>query len=226
MVENVIVSNEKAYYVVVPKEKYNLTIVYLRKEKAKKYAKNNKDSIIINAGLFNMVKKVPLGQLVIDHKDESVTSYIENDNGVAISAKECYPMLVDDSFNIVSDSYDRASVENKSENLAKKYKYAVCGWGLLYDNFEKTNFIEDEIRWGKDQKRRQIIGQLENGDYFILTCDNAYYKDIYSFLEDKKVKIAYSLDGGRSSKLYINSKQLNKKSLRGFVPTIVEFIAK
>ncbi len=99
---------------------------------------------------------------------------------------------------------------------------------MLYENGVKQDFIDKDLRWGNARVPRQIVGHLKNGDYFILTCENAYYKDIYAFLEDKDIEFAYSLDGGRSIKLFIDGKRLNSYpipiGIKYFIPSGIEFV--
>ena len=191
------------------------------------YAKEHPTSIIINAGLFN-VDGTANGQVIINKKDKSLTSLVLDDQGKLISKYECYPLIINNG-NLFCIDQNRFSYKNFPKYLCN-YDYAVCGWGALYeDGIKNENFIINEWRHGKKIKSRQIIGQLKNKNYFIFTCEKASYRYIFKFLEKKEVDFAYSLDGGRSTKLIIGGKQLNKvaffsKTARPKIPNFIEFI--
>ena len=190
----------------------------------KKYANFYRNKIIINAGLFNTFSQEPNGQVIID-KLTINDGIVEDDMGAKINNEECYPLVVDNNIMKIL-APNRFSVLNSVENL-KQYQYSVCGWGLVIYNGADAKLYEKEIRWGKAKKARQIVGYKKNNHPFILTCRNAKYIDIVNFLLENDVEFAYSLDGGRSTKLFIDGKQINSFTFgskgRKYIPTLLEF---
>lgn len=221
------ISDYRAFFVVLDKECYKPRILSLN-ERIGTYARKNKSSVIINGGLFNVRGRTPRGQFVIDGVDLTTDSPISSDKGKPIGDEECYPMVIDHDDRFLTTSHDRTSPLNEGGYIASHYKSAICGWGVLYENGVNQDFISKDAIWGNKRVPRQIVGHLKNGDYFILTCENAYYKDIYSFLDDKDIEFAYSLDGGRSIKLFINGKRLNSYpipiGIRYLLPSGIEFV--
>lgn len=218
-------SKGRLYFVEINKNFYNVKVKEL-KIPIKKYAKSRDQSIIINASLFDISTGRPSGQLVIEHQDLSIHDFMAADNGSKLSKNECYPLIIDNN-NLFTLSHNRLSKLNRRENLVN-YEYALCGWGCLYEESAKVNsFIDDEIVWGNSRKARQIIGVLNNGNYFVLSASNNTYDELYKFLRTKRVKFAYSLDGGRSTTTYV--KGVKKSSLPDFyssrkmIPVIIEF---
>lgn len=222
--ETIRISNHNAYFVVINKKYYSIKLVSL-KEKISKYAIKHLDSIFINAGLFKIISKKAKGQFIINHQDYSIENYIEKDKYKKVGDKECYPLIINNN-ELFTLSHDRKDQLNNSKNLTN-YDYAVCGWGTLIENNHTIDIESNEIIHGKKCKARQIIGILRNGNYFILTCEKAYYKDIITYLITKKVKFAYSLDGGHSTKLIIDGKQINyfkfNRKGRKYIPSVIEF---
>lgn len=217
------ISSNNAWFVVIDKD-VKPKVVYTDLS-TQEYAQRNKNKVIINAGLFNTRTLEPNGQLIIDNKSINGDIIVESDMGNYIGINQCYPLIINDgNMFVVSDN--RLSLTNISKNL-EKYNFAVCGWGLLIQDGIDFELYEKEKRWGKECKARQIIGYLDNGCGFCLTCKNAYYKDIVKFLLNNRAKFAYSLDGGRSTKLVIDGEQINKFWFgykgRKYIPTLIEW---
>ena len=131
---------------------------------ALEYATDNKMAVVMNAGLFNTSTKVPKGQTIIN--GTSITnSPMTDDMGTAISDEECYPLCIGSSGKL-SAPYTR-SVDT-STMIADGVKYAVTGWCTLIENgaAKYSDFNTVEIVH-KNSYSRQVIGQYEDGDYFI-----------------------------------------------------------
>ena len=204
------------------------------KASALTFAKREHTSVAINAGLFNTNTKKPEGQLVIGGVDRTVYktdaqtgdpyAWMDDDMGTAIGAHECYPLLIDGTGSLSCVSEDRTAAENQPAALiAAGYRYAVTGWGMLINNYTDDGLSTDEIVH-QGAYIRQIIGQFQNGDYFVFCCDKtgysgatapqsheagASYADISAFLIGRGVKFAYSLDGGGSCETVLGSRQVN-----------------
>ena len=197
---------------------------------ALEYATNNKMAVVMNAGLFNTSTKVPQGQTIID--GISITnSPMTDDMGTAISDEEAYPLCIGSSGEL-SAPYPRSI--DTSTMITDGVKYAVTGWLTLieggvakYENFNEVEIVH------KNSYSRQVIGQYEDGDYFILTTTSAdktgmTYAAINELLLSlsKKVSFAYSLDGGGSAETVVDRTQINtiyEGTYGRKVPTLIYF---
>lgn len=182
------------------------------------FSKKNDLQFTINAGLFDVVNMVPVGQTIIDGVSITNTP-MADDNGTPISDTECYPLCIDANGNLSAPyarSVDTATI------IADGVKYAITGWGKLVDNFEiAQSEIDAEIVHKTKNYSRQCIGQFENGDYCVLTAWGGGYNTNYQneagmtyeecaqILVDHGVKFAYSLDGGGSAGTVIKKRQIN-----------------
>ena len=197
---------------------------------ALEYATDNKMAVVMNAGLFNTSTKVPQGQTIIN--GTSITnSPMQNDMEAAISDEECYPLCVGSSGEL-SAPYAR-SVDT-STMIADGVKYAVTGWCTLIENgaAKYSDFNTVEIVH-KNSYSRQVIGQYEDGDYFILTTTSADKSGMtYAAINEillalsKKVRFAYSLDGGGSAETVVDRSQINtiyEGTYGRKVPTLIYF---
>jgi exopolysaccharide biosynthesis protein len=176
----------------------------------------------------------PEGQLVINGVDKTTYktdsggnqyAWMDDDMGSPISDKECYPLLIDANGDLSCyASENRKAAENQpAAIISAGYKYAVTGWGMIVNSFTDDDLQHDEIvHSGK--YIRQAIGQFQNGDYFVLSCDKTgysgataptsheagvTYSDLATFLINKGAKFAYSLDGGGSCETVIGKRQVN-----------------
>lgn len=217
------ISRNNAWFIVL-NELLTPELIYTT-QMAQDYALRNKNKIIINAGLFNTRTSEPNGQLIIQNKIIGIDAVVESDMGAPIGANECYPLIIDDGKMFVA-STNRLSDKNEPDIL-EKYKFAVCGWGNVIEDGKDAHIYDYEIRWGKDSKARQVVGYLRDGRTFILTCQKAYYKDIVAFLLKNEAMFAYSLDGGKSTKLFINGEQINGFCFgykgRKYIPTLLQW---
>jgi exopolysaccharide biosynthesis protein len=197
------------------------------------YATKNNYSVVSNAGLFNTSTKQPQGQTIID--GVSITnSPMTDDMGSKISDEECYPLAID-SNGYLSAPYSR-SVDT-STMINDGVTNAVTGWMAIidngvakYDDYDTVEIVH------KGTYTRQVIGQYEDGDYFILTTNNTNkssggmkYSEITSLLLslDKKVRFAYALDGGGSTETVVAGSQVNpiyeNSPIGRSVPSVIYF---
>lgn len=202
------------------------------KRSALSFAATNKTAVTMNAGLFDVVNMVPVGQTIIDGVSVTNTP-MESDNGALISDIECYPLCIDAN-GTLSAPYARDI--DTATMLANGITQAITGWGKIVDNFVSCpDTVENEIVHD-DTYIRQSIGQFQNGDYFICTIDQSRghveneagitYEDMATLLIDKGVKFAYSLDGGGSAETVVGVRQINpiyEGTSGRAVPTVIYF---
>ena len=196
------------------------------------YARKHKTIFAVNAGLFNTDTRLPEGQTIID--GVSITNKpMTDDMGYPISDTECYPLCIDANGDL-SATYSR-SVDT-ADMIIDGVIHAVTGWGKIIDNFEAcADTVENEIVHGGTYIR-QVIGQFQNGDYFVCTVDQTRnnveneagitYADLAELLISKGVKFAYSLDGGGSAATVIGDRQLSpiyEGTTGRAVPTVIVF---
>ena len=188
------------------------------KRSALKYSRNNSYAFVINAGLFNVSVTQPLGQTIIDGVSIVNEPHPQGANNETISDTECYPLCIDAN-GVLSAPYPRTV--DTATMIADGVVHATTGWIKIVENYEiLTDEIATEIvHPGKYSS--QIIGQYQNGDYVVLTCDvNGYgntienttgltYTQLAQIMVDNGVKFAYVLDGGGSAETVIGNRQLN-----------------
>lgn len=197
------------------------------------FARRENTILTINAGLFNMTTMQPQGQTVINGVSMTNTP-MTDDMGAAIADDECYPLCIDSKGNL-SAPYER-SVDT-STMIADGVKYAVTAWGQFVENYaiaDSSKFTE-QVHQGACV--RQCIGQYQNGDYFVLSCDavkgsiianeaGMTYQTLADILIAKGAKFAYSLDGGGSCETVLGDRQVNpifEKETGRAVPTVIYF---
>ena len=202
------------------------------KTSALTFAKNHNPIFTMNAGLFNTSTLHPVGQTIIDGVSFVNTPMVD-DMGSPISDHECYPLCID-AFGNLSAPYTR-SVDT-ADMIADGVVYAVTGWGKVVDNFKPCSDTVDNEIVHAETYIRQVIGQFQNGDYFVCTVDKSRgaveneagmtYADLAHLLVNKGVKFAYSLDGGGSAETVIGVRQLNpiyEGAAGRAVPTVITF---
>ena len=202
------------------------------KSSALTFAEKHDTIFTMNAGLFNTNTLQPVGQTIIDGIPY-VNTPMTDDMGSPISDQECYPLCIDANGDL-SAPYSR-NVKT-ADMIADGVVYAVTGWGKVVDNFVPCDdTVKNEIVH-KGTYIRQVIGQYQNGDYFVCTVDKSRgnitneagltYEDLAQILIDKGVKFAYSLDGGGSAETVIGARQLNpiyEGTVGRAVPTVIAF---
>lgn len=223
------------------------------------YASQENKPVVINAGLFfNQSGDItigegkallpPEGQTVINYKD--VSSYknghvwmdYDMKPSNPISDSECYPLLIDKNGVLTTrETEDRTSNENSpAQIIADGYPYAVTAWGRIVWKYKDDSLTSEEIVH-KNGYIRQVIGQYQNGDYLIFSCDRTGYSGtnapkeresgidyttLAKFLISKGAKFAYSLDGGGSCQTVLGNRMVNPifdGSTGRSVPTVIYF---
>ncbi len=160
--------------------------------------------LVINAGIFNMDTGCPDG-LVIQNG-----SIIQEGPSATISG--CKPLTIDFQGDLGYAAADAASADLSG------IVSAVCGFMPIVVDHEAVS----EEDWNAvdsytEKAQRQIIGQYENGDYAILTCEGRGFgaSEGWTIAEAQAVclklglKFAYNLDGGGSTGTMVDKKQLN-----------------
>lgn len=219
------------------------------KASALDYARREEVAFCINASLFNTRTLKPEGQLIIDGIDKTTYKvdslggqypWMDDDMGTAISDTECYPLCIDASGKLSTPYTDRkADGARPSALISSGYKYAVTAWGTIIDNYVSTTkeTWNEVVHQGKYV--RQVIGQFQNGDYFVCSFDGIKgsitkneagmdYDSIAKFLIERGVRFAYSLDGGGSCETVLRNRQVNpifEGSTGRKVPTVIYFSA-
>lgn len=197
-----------------------------------RYAQDNEKDITINAGLFNVTTNQPVGQTIIGGVS-IVDTPMADDNGAPISATECYPLCIDGA-GMLSAPYARNV--STADMIADGIVQAITGWGKLVEDFAVCSADIDAETVHPGKYIRQCVGQFQNGDYCVLTVDQARgavlneagltYEQCAQLLVDKGVKFAYSLDGGGSAATVLGKRQLNpiyEGTTGRAVPTIITF---
>ena len=111
--------------------------------------------------------------------------------------------------------------------LADNVVDALMGFVPLIENFEEKNEDERCFYISTTKNKRQIIGQLENNDYIIISVINGMtLEECRKVLKKFNVKNAYNLDGGKSTQSCFYKDLLTpvfiEKTGRK-VPTIITF---
>lgn len=160
--------------------------------------------LVINAGIFHMDSGSPDGLLI---QNGAVLQ-----QGASTGSPGCMPLTIDFQGDL---SY--AGADGTAEQLTGIVS-AVCGFmPILSDH----NPVPEE-RWNAvdnytEKAQRQIIGQYENGDYAIVTCEGRGYGgsegwtigQAQAVCQQLGLKFAYNLDGGGSTGTVVDKKQLN-----------------
>lgn len=197
------------------------------------FAKRENTVFTLNAGLFNTGTLQPQGQTIIDGVSVTNTP-MTDDMGTAIADDECYPLCIDADGNL-SAPYERSI--DTATMIADGVKYAVTAWGQFIENYALADSSKFDEIVHSGAYVRQSIGQFQNGDYFVCTCDavkgsittneaGLTYADLAELLISKGVKFAYSLDGGGSAETVIGNRQINpifEGAAGRSVPTVIYF---
>lgn len=197
------------------------------------FAKRENTIFTLNAGLFNTQTMKPQGQTIVNGASMTNTP-MTDDMGTAISDDECYPLCIDSDGNL-SAPYER-SVDT-ADMIADGVKYAVTAWGQFIENYAPADSSKFNETVHAGTYVRQSIGQFQNGDYFVCTCDaqkgsittneaGMTYATLAELLISKGVKFAYSLDGGGSAETVIGNRQINpifEGTAGRSVPTVIYF---
>lgn len=160
--------------------------------------------LVINAGIFHMDTGCPDGLLIQNG------SPIQQ--GPSTTVAGCKPLTIDFQGDL---SY--AEADATAADLSGIVS-TVCGFmPIVIDHVavpqEGWNAVDNYTQ----QAQRQIIGQYENGDYAIVTCEGRGFGGSkgWTIAQAQQVclelglKFAYNLDGGGSTGTVVDKKQLN-----------------
>ena len=190
------------------------------------YALSHNYPIICNAGVFDFVTgsttRVPWGILIVNGE------ILQNTPAPGGRVRD--PLLIDQNGDL---SYAASNVD---ATTLTGIVSAVCGFGPLVINY--TGITEQEYvnpaGWNSDAQRL-VIGQFGNGDYAIIASEGRDFDnstpgwtipDTIDFCESINLKFAFQLDGGGSTELVIDKKQLNmiyENETGRLVPTYIVF---
>lgn len=160
--------------------------------------------LVINAGIFDMDTGCPDGLLIQN------STLIQEGPSSTISG--CKPLTVD-----FQGDLSFAGADAVSSDLSGIVS-AVCGFLPIWVDHQA---VPEEDWRGiptyAETAQRQIIGQYENGDYAILTCEGRGFgaskgwtiPQAQNICGKLGLKFAYNLDGGGSTGTIVDRKQLN-----------------
>ena len=181
------------YITILPYDKYTIHLGLANNEKdtvqtATDYAIENMYEFVINAGTFNVETSKINGKMIIDNQVISNREFITENTNNLLAINNNGKLL---SYPSESNIYDL---------LNDDIKYALNGWRTFIENYNYINKGDPE-----NKQPLQIIGQLKNNDYIILssdgrTSDNTGLSldNAYEILARYETKFAYNLDGGGS----------------------------
>ena len=165
-----------------------------------------KHNMVINAGIFNIHTGISDGLLIVDGKVLQ--------EGPTVTHPRCQPMTIDSEGDL---GYAEWNATGK-DLIANGIQYAVTGFMPIIIDFQKVPQDQwNEVAHYTQNAQRQIIGQFDNGDYGILTCEgrSAVNSDGWTIEEAQDLcvkhgfKFAYNLDGGGSTETVIGRKMMN-----------------
>lgn len=160
--------------------------------------------LVINAGIFHMDTGCPDGLLI---QNGSVIQ-----EGPSTTIGGCKPLTIDFQGDLGFAEADAASADLSG------IVSAVCGFmPIVVDHQAVAQEDWNTVDTYTEKAQRQIIGQYENGDYAILTCEGRGFgaSEGWTMAEAQAVclqlglKFAYNLDGGGSTGTMVDRKQLN-----------------
>ena len=185
---------------------------------------NGKNFLLaINAGVFDVTTLLPDGIV------------IQNSKVVCNSASTVHPLCKPLTINSNGDLSYAEPDADANELVKNGIVSAVCGFMPIIIDYKAVSQNEWNNVEHYDQKvQRQIIGQFENGDYAIITCEGRGFQNSlgWSILDAQHVcqklglKFAYNLDGGGSTETLLGKKQVNsiyEGTTGRIVPTYIVF---
>lgn len=182
----------------------------------------------INAGIFNTSTNLPECLLICNKKiiiDQNETYIHQRLEDGGNKRKELYILGIDSNGNF--KIYNPGT--NAQEILDDGCVDAVMGFvPLIIDFKEKENVDKICSYHSYDRHPRQIIGDLDDEYYFIMSVlkPGMNFNQLRRLLIKKHVKMAYNLDGGSSTQTLFYKDMLtpiykDEKGRR--VPTIITF---
>lgn len=181
--------------------------------------------LCINAGLFNPHPYTyePEGILIANGK------VIQN--RPAVFYHDSMPLTIDKGGKLWYAEADADAYDLVSKGIVS----AVCGFmPIVIDGKSVPHNRWTKVPHYQQPHQRQIIGQFENGDYGILTCEGRGYADSVGWTIEQAQKVclihgfqfAYNLDGGTSTETIVDGKLLTsvyERAADRFAPTFIVF---
>lgn len=171
----------------------------------------NSDELLfgINAGIFNTGTGEAECLLISNNKiyKDQLETYIhksKKDGGE--KRKELYILGIDKEGNL--KIYDSSITGD--EIIADGCMDAVMGFVPLIEDFKSVDLDKICSYISMDKHPRQIIGQLDNDNYIIMTVlePGMTLKEMREILQKINVKKAYNLDGGSSTQAVYHNETL------------------
>ena len=192
------------------------------------YVKGKNIPYAINAGIFNTKTLEPECVLIIDNKiiyDRKETYIHVNPNDGDEKRDVLYTLGINKSgdFKMYKPCFSAKEILNDG------CQDAVMGFVPLIIDYEEFKDGDDIVPYGsRIDKPRQIVGQLKNGDYYILTAKapGLTFQTSRDLLKKLDVPFAYDLDGGSSTETTFFDERLTPvyRDVTGRkIPTIMTF---
>lgn len=192
------------------------------------YMNNEEVLFAINAGIFNTKTNEPEcflmsnKKVLIDRKETYIhTAPIDGGE----KRDELYILGINKNGNL--KIYPPKTTAN--EIISDGCIDAVMGFVPLIINHEPQTEVDKICPYGSyDKHPRQIIGEYDNGDYFVLTVlkPGMTLQEARNLLQNLNVRIAYNLDGGSSTQTAFHKERLTpvyKEETGRKIPTIITF---
>ena len=194
-------------------------------DKGTGYAVDLEQPFCINAGLFNPRE----GQY--EPEGIIIQNGVVLQNKSAVFYPDSMPLTIDKNGKLWYADANADAYELVTQGCVS----AVCGFMPIIIDGESV----PEEKWTRVPHynipcQRQIIGQFENGDYAVITCEGRGYDDSIGWTIHDAQRIclkyglwfAYNLDGGTSTETVFEGKQINSRYERPagrFVSTFIVF---
>lgn len=194
----------------------------------KEFMNNDEILFAINAGIFNTQTNNPECVLVSNRKviiDQKETYIHTNPKDGGEKRDELYILgiKIDGSLKIYEPSY-------KAEDIIKDDCIdAVMGFVPLILNHQEIKYVDEICPYGSyDKHPRQVIGEYDNGDYFVLTVHEPgmTFVELRHLLKELNIKLAYNLDGGSSTQTVFHKELLTpiyREKTGRKIPTVITF---
>lgn len=161
--------------------------------------------LIINAGL-GYGKTLPIDGIAIQD------NVLIHDSPASIHIGSI-PLIID------SDGFLSYTAKDPDGDtlVAEGIVSAIMGFCPLVDNHQGLNLPTIQNHNLNERAQRQIIGQYDNGDYCIITCEGRNYDNSVGWNATQAqtmcinlgLRFAYLLDGGGSTETVIEGTQIN-----------------
>jgi exopolysaccharide biosynthesis protein len=189
-----------------------------------------KDEILfaINAGIFNTKTKRPECVLIRNKKvlvDQSETYKHTNPIDGGDKREELYILGINERGNLKIYEPNCTGQDMLDDDCVD----AVMGFVPLIINHQEATQVDEICPYGSyDKHPRQVIGQYDNHDYFVLTVlqPGMTFEELRKLLHKLNVKIAYNLDGGSSTQTVFHKTSLTpayKEETGRKIPTVITF---